>query len=150
MKRLVLLVTLLITSNLALAENWQLVEDSDEGARLIADVDSLKAELYQKDDKVRGTRISSIMRIVLTESITDSFIVAIDGNDCLAKQAGPVVNVLPSGKVNTYFWSIDGNRMYDAQGQWLCAVFYKAVVEKKKLPKSNATPAKKAQPKYMM
>jgi hypothetical protein len=136
---------LLSTATAAAAENWQLVQDSENGSRLIADFDSVDVTNYIKNEKTKevGIRAHGVMEVLTPDGPTGAFTAIIDVDDCLKRQAGPIVNLFADGKTNTYFWSSRGDRLYDAQGQWLCAIvtIANATVEAKK---------SKEKPKYSM
>lgn len=130
---------LLLVSPVSFAENWQLVEDSVSGDRVIVDVDSVTVDNYTKIDKTTGVRILANMQIISSnpEKNSDVFVTIIDAEDCLQKNAGTIVNVFSPTEKIVYFWSAQGTLMYDAQGQWLCS-FLKIAISKQ--PKQNEKP----------
>lgn len=137
------LLVILMASIPAYAENWQMLADSQDGQRLIVDVDSANIDKYTKNVKTKevGIRVRASMMYIDPNVQTRPFISAIDGDDCIYRQAGSIVNVFDKKTVDTYFWSMQGTKMYDTQGQWLCnflvtAVEYHDSVEKSK-PKSK-------------
>ena len=135
MLRTVVLSLALLFTITAHAENWLMVTDSDVGARLIADIDSVQIKEYNKGTK-KGTGIFVNMQYVNANLI---FVSAIDVEDCLLKQQGTLINAYPSGKADTYFWSIDGDKMYDAEGQWMCGVVVGMLNNTKKQTKPKVT-----------
>lgn len=142
-----ILAVLLLTSTVAAAENWQMVQDSVNGTRLIADVDSINVTNYTKDPatKTLGVRVHATMQSIGADNTVDGFISIIDVEECLAKQAGTLVNLYSDGSSKTFFWSARGNRMYDSQAQWLCAVMMLAAEETKKQAPAVKN---KSKPKY--
>ncbi len=119
MLRKVLLVLALLLSTTAHAENWKMVTDSSDGARLVADADSVEIKEYNKgSEKAVGIFVN--MQYVSSGEANTVFVTAIDVQECLIKKGGTLVNAFGSGKTTTYFWSLDGGKMYDAQGQWMC------------------------------
>ena len=143
MKRLIALLFLTVATN-AHAVNWQLVTDSSDGTRLVSDVDSVRIDKYTKPDKTTGARIYSTMDFISNnEELV--FSAVIDAQDCVDHGAGPIVNVYKDGTSNTFFWSKDGGKMYDGQGQWLCG-FLKATInqyqKEKTQPKASKPEAK--------
>jgi hypothetical protein len=63
--------------------------------------------------------------------------------------AGPIVNVYKDGTSNTFFWSKDGGKMYDGQGQWLCG-FLKATINQYQKEKTQPKASKPEAPKQYM
>lgn len=148
--RKLFLVLALFTSTVTHAENWQLIDDGVSGARLIVDVDSINVTEYAVDEKTRlqKFRAHANMQIITTDINSEVFTAVIDVDECVTKKAGILVNVFADGKPITYFWSARGQLLYDAQGQWLCAMVMTAINEienKKTKPSTN-----KAKPKYTM
>ena len=119
MLRKVLLASALLLSTTAHAENWQMVTDSTDGSRLVADVDSVEIKGYNKGS-VKATGIFVNMQYVSSGETNPVFVTAIDVEECLIKKGGTLVNAYKSGTTSTYFWSLDGPKMYDSQGQWMC------------------------------
>lgn len=117
MFRIFALALLFVTTTVH-AQDWSLVTDSSDGTRLLVDVDTVQVDKYNKG-KSEGTRIHAVMSY-LDNSQEYLFTAIIDAHECLEKKSGVLVNVNSKGKSNTYFWSEKGNKMYDAQGQWLC------------------------------
>jgi hypothetical protein len=135
MLRTVVLSLALLFTITAHAENWAVVTDSGDGVRLIADIDSIKVKEYNRGTK-KATGIFANMQYVNTDLI---FVSAIDVEECLLKQRGTLINAYPSGQSNTYFWDINSDKMYDAQGQWLCGVVIGILKNNNKQPKPKAT-----------
>jgi hypothetical protein len=135
MLRTVVLSLALLFTITAHAENWAVVTDSGDGVRLIADVESVKVKEYKKGTK-KSTGIFVNMQYVNTDLV---FVSAIDVEECLLKQRGTLINAYPSGESNTYFWDISGDKMYDAQGQWLCGAVYGILKNNKKQAKPKVT-----------
>ena len=135
MLRTVVLSLALLFTITAHAEDWAVVTDSGDGVRLIADVESVKVKEYKKGTK-KGTGIFVNMQYVNTDLV---FVSAIDVEECLLKQRGTLINAYPSGESNTYFWDISGDKMYDAQGQWLCGAVYGILKNNKKQTKPKVT-----------
>jgi hypothetical protein len=117
MKKLAFFV-LMMFSTVTFAENWELISETSDGYRIIADSDSYKFEKYEKDK----FRAFAVMQIVGNGENSPPFITAIDVDDCIYKQSGPIVNVFPDNTKKGYFWSVKGDKIYDAQGSWLCLV----------------------------
>ena len=142
MLRKVLLVSALLLATTAHAETWKMVTDSSDGVRLVADVDSIDIRGYNKGTE-KATGIFVVMRYVSTETNSAKFMAAIDVEECLVKKGGTLVNADGNGKVATYFWSLDGDKMYDAEGQWMCGYLIGIV-------KNSEKRAIQAQPKVTM
>ena len=135
MLRTVVLSLILLFTITAHAENWTVVTDSGDGVRLIADIDSVQLKEYNSGTK-KSTGIFVNMQYVNTDFV---FVSAIDVEECLLKQRGTLVNAYENGKSNSYFWTVDGNKMYDAQGQWMCGVVIGILNNNKKSEKPKAT-----------
>ena len=135
MIRAAVLVIALLVSPLATAENWQLVKDSANGLRLVADVDSLRVETYKNDNNKTSFAVSAIMSYVESQGEPVTFITGISGEDCVYKDGGIIINVYVDRSESKYVWSKQGNKFYDAQAQMLCryfAVYVEETVSKAK------------------
>lgn len=102
----------------AWAENWHTVTDSDSGIRLVADVDSIVVDKYKTSSGAESARIYGVMQYVGDDTLP--FTSIIDVTECFAKQRGTMVVVYRDNTSKVYFWDGKGNKMYDAQGQFLC------------------------------
>jgi len=145
MIRAIVTALLLLTATAVSAANWQLIQDSETGSRLIADLNSVDVTNYTKNEKTKelGIRAHGHMQIVEVNGSTGVFTAIIDVEDCIQRQAGPIVNLYSDGTSNTYFWSYNGERLYDAQGRWLCAI---VLIANEKVQKQRS----KEKPKYTM
>ena len=85
MLRNVLLVSALLLSTTAHAENWKMVVDSADGARLVADADSVEIKEYNKGSE-KATGIFVNMQYVTSGEVNPVFVTAIDVNECLVKK----------------------------------------------------------------
>ena len=118
MRKLLLVVTLL-GSTVALAANWKLIIDGSQGTRLLVDTDSVGIDKYQKENG-SGARVYATMEM-LNGNDEVVFRSIIDADDCLSKQeGGTLVNIYSDRTTASYFWSMNGSKLYDAEGQWLC------------------------------
>ena len=137
MKQL-LVIVLLAVSTTVYATNWQMVTDSTDATRLLVDVDTVKFEKYTRADKTVSARVYAIMEFLSDSEIL--FTAVIDTEDCIVREAGPLVNIYADGTNSTFFWAMRGTKMYDAQGQWLCG-YVKGVLKQtqKQKPKSKKT-----------
>lgn len=121
-----LLAVLLMLPAMATAGTWKLIIDSTTNTRLLVDVDSVKIENYKKGDTT-GVSIGATMSLVSNQDET-VFVSIIDAEGCISKQqGGALINIYADKSTNQYFWSIDGDKMYDAQGQWLCGYLLGAI-----------------------
>lgn len=134
MKRLITLLALLFSTS-AFATNWQMIVDSSGGTRLLVEVDSVAIDSYTKADKSNGTRVYATMEFLSENEIV--FTAVIDAEDCLVREAGPLLNVYTDKASNIFFWSMKGGKMYDAQGQWLCGYLQGTLENYKKQNKQN-------------
>lgn len=142
MLRKLVFLTALLASTTASAENWQLIEDATNGIRLVVDVDSPMLTPYQNEKEAKSIAVSALMAYIdNNESI--QFVAGIDGDECVYKGAGTIINVFEDKTKNKYFWSTNGTKLYDAQGQWLCRYLINYAVELEKKPpavKQNSRP----------
>lgn len=130
MRNLLLALTM-VFSTVAYAENWTVVTDSNSGTRLLADLDSVRFESYERALNEHSTRVYATMQYVNGE-ISDPFIAVIDVVDCMTKQNGLLINQYIGGKTHSYFWDVNSTKLYDAQGAWLCGFSIAAAEEFKK------------------
>ena len=123
--------------SVANATDWQLVTDSASGDRLIADADSVKIEKYAKNDKTESYRAIAKMSMIRKSNET-VVLVIIDALECTEKGSGVMVTkVVGTNETLTHFWSVDGPKMYDAQGVWLCSKVMDIVNKNQSTPKKN-------------
>lgn len=126
MLRKLVFLTALLASTTVNAENWQLVDDGTNGVRLVVDVDNASVAPYRKDNGEVGLAVTAKMAYIdARDNVV--FVSAIDGDDCVYKGAGTIVNVYADRSKNTYFWSTRGTKIYDAQGKWMCAFLHEFV-----------------------
>lgn len=117
-----LLTTLLFAVTLSIsayAEDWRLVSNTDQGDRLIADIDSVEFKPYTIQTPNDGMRVAAIMMYTGKEFLPP-FMVSLDSKQCIEDQGGVLINNFGEGEPKVYQWTSTGKRMYDAQGQWLC------------------------------
>jgi len=107
------------------AGNWQPIMDAKSGGRLIVDVDTVDFSIYDKNGK-KALRATATMQMLADGEIHEPFSAIIDVDECIKNQRGVLLNVYQDGTVDKYFWHANGNKMYDAQAQWLCAVTIEA------------------------
>ena len=143
MNKLLILVATMLVTTAAQAETWKMIVDSDTGSRLVIDVDSIVIDGYTKPNGQDGTRIHATMATITDEGDIP-FRSVIDADECLTQQGGRLVNVYADNSTNSYFWSMSGQKMYDAQGQWLCAYLETTLeIYQKKQEKSKSKPKPK-------
>jgi len=114
----IIVMLFMLTSTVAYAENWYTVTDSSSGLRLVADIDSVVVDKYKTTSGAESVRIYGVMQYVGDD--TPPFTSIIDVTECFAKQRGTMVVVFQDKTSKVYFWDGKGNKMYDAQGQFLC------------------------------
>lgn len=117
MKKLVFLAIMMFSTTI-FADNWDLVVETKDGYRIIANKDTYRFDKYDNDKY----RAHVVMQIIGDNENSEPFITAIDVDDCVNNQAGALVNVFPDKSKKSYFWSVNGSKIYDAQGAWLCLV----------------------------
>ena len=142
--KLLIAVGILAITTTANAENWQLLTDAENGTRLVVDTDSIMLTPYNDVKGEKSIAVSAKMAYIDSQESLQ-FISGIDGNECVYKGAGTIVNIFPDKTKNGYFWSLKGSKLFDAQGSWLCEylVRYADQVDKQK----NKQPATKQQQK---
>jgi len=113
----------MLATNAVAEENWQAVSDSQDGTRLIVDINSITLDEYDTDKQ----RVYANMRYITPTEAHDPFITVIDAKECVTKQSGKMFNIYSNGDKQEFFWSVDGNKMYDNQGKFLCLVLFKAL-----------------------
>lgn len=112
------LAALALIPTVSYGANWKLIVDSTSGSRLLVDADSVRIEKYKKSDGP-STQIYATMDM-MDQTGETVFVSVIDAKECLNQNGGVLVLFYNDKSTATYFWSGDGNKMYDAQGQWLC------------------------------
>lgn len=139
MFRALFIVLLFMIVTPALAQDWRIVADSADGSRLLVDVSTVNVEKYKKGDKLEGIRIYAVMSYI-AKSEEFVFTSTIDVGECLGKRSGSLISK-SKNSIDTYFWSFEGNKMYDAQGQWLCGIVIGGMetAQKKKEQKTTQT-----------
>lgn len=147
MLRKLVFLTALLTSTVANAENWQLVEDATNGLRLVVDVDSVRVQSYTKEGGVASMAVTAKMSYITQDNEPLVFLSGIDGNDCVYQGGGSIVNVYADRSESNYFWSFKGGKIYDAQGQWLCAYLIDYVEKADKKTKKKPAVKQNSRPK---
>lgn len=126
-----LLTALLLACSLtAQAENWQMLTETKAGTRLLVDYDSIDIEEYKVDARTKSFMTRATMMLADSDK---TFAVAIDAKECLAKNSG-FIAFYYSGQTKTQFWTSEGDRLYDAQGIFLCHVTKKLIEKIKQQP----------------
>ena len=118
MHKLLLILTLTLPA-VSYAENWQLI--ADDGLRLVVDIDSPKVTPYKNDAGKVSLAVTAKMAYINHNSDPVVFVSGIDGDDCVYKGGGSIVNIYANRAQSSYFWSARGGRTYDSQGKWLCS-----------------------------
>ena len=122
--RKLLVALLLFTTTLAVAENWQMIIDSTDDSRLLVDTESITLEGYVTESGDNSVRVYATMKIFTNEQEVIPMIAVIDGTECVKQQGGQLEAIIDQeGNGLTYFWSMDGGKLYDSQGQFLCGYF---------------------------
>lgn len=117
MKKLIASVLLAISLS-ANAETWAPLVESLQGDKLIVDYESVVLTEYFKDTRTKSWYMQANMYLV--ESNT-SIVAKIDAKECVTKDSGTIV-LSHDGTTYSKFWNSRGNKMYDAQGAFLCLV----------------------------
>lgn len=100
-----------------------MITDGIDSSRLLVDSESVVIEKYGTDSDNNNVRIHATMKLFVDQEIV-IMVAVIDGTECVMQQGGQLSNIISDdGSTLNYFWSMQGNRLYDAQGQWLCGYF---------------------------
>ncbi len=97
------------------AEDWHLVASSVDGIDLYSDADTVSFIGQSETVQVEG-----LMKYVNKE-ILPPFKARIDAKQCIEDHKGTLTNIFSDGTVKEYPWDVKGHKMFDAQGQFLCA-----------------------------
>lgn len=99
----------------AYAEDWYSVAKSEDGIELYTDIDSVVFVNRAEKMSVEGQ-----MKYV-GKDILPPFKARIEAKQCTEERKGTLTNIFSDGTVKEYPWDISGHKMFDAQGQFLCA-----------------------------
>lgn len=120
-----ILALLTFTSVSAYAENWQYITDSEDAnypGRTLIDADSM-IRIFNKDYKNdKSSLFKARIRVIGTNANPPDWdaTVVIDFDQCLKSKNGNML-FMPDGENHQkYFWDINGSRMYDYVGAWMC------------------------------
>lgn len=113
----ILVIYLASLCSIATAEDWREVAKSTTGVQLMADIDTITALVSPSSQDVT---IEGTMTYTGKESVPP-FKARIDARQCFEHQKGDLINIFVDGKELKNKWSVDGRKMTDAQGQFLCA-----------------------------
>ena len=116
-----------------------MIIDSSNGTRLLVNTDTVRIDKYQKENG-NGARVYAVMEMINDgkEMVFTSFI---DSDDCLTQHGGTLLVLFSDKTTQPYFWSMDGGKLYDAQGQWLCGYLIGTLeVYQKNKEKEKANP----------
>ena len=122
--KLYFLISMLLVSNIAFAENWQFLEDT-EAARLIVDVDTVDIDSYGKNK----FRVWGEFRLLGAKINLPKFISVIDGDECVAKNAGTIFFIIDEDNISENFWSLNGNKLHDSIGVFLCSTLQQTIAK---------------------
>lgn len=122
MKTLFMILAMVMFTSVAQAENWQFVTDSEDvnyPGRTLIDADSMMRIM------MKGTHESMLkgrIRVVGTNANPPDWeaTVIIDFDQCLKSKNGNMLFTPDSEKSTKYFWDINGNKMYDYVGAYMC------------------------------
>lgn len=122
MKLKTLLASLVLASSISAgATNLVMVMESDQGIRLVVDSDSFVA--VPADDKT--PLIAARFSYVKDGEFTTPFAYVTEVASCKTRN-GPLYYRVQEGNTwitkQKYFWSANGNKMYDAAGNALCDI----------------------------
>ena len=97
------------------AEDWHSVATSADGVELFSDADSVSFIGHTDSVAVEG-----VMKYGNKETLPP-FRARIDTRQCIEDHKGLLTNIFADGTVKEYTWDTKGHKMFDAQGQFLCA-----------------------------
>ena len=135
-KKLLAILLMSLSVN-AYAENWTVIGDSNTGSRLLVD-----ASTFNLDKTKSGKyNVYALMKIVNTDKLP-SFLAVIDGVQCLSNKSGNLVMVYEKQESIELYWSINGDKLYDMSGAWLCGKLNAEIYQ-------NSTKKKEPEKLYM-
>lgn len=111
--------TLLTVSLAANANNWIMVQEADNGNRLIVDIETFM--VTKGDDNT--PLVAAIFSYVEDGKLGEPFAFVTDLKSCTTRNGLIHHRMYDGVKWNTvqrYFWSKNGRKMYDAGGMALC------------------------------
>ena len=124
MKKGLLALSLACAAMAAQAENWIMIQETDTGARLLVDVDSYKA--------IKGDNgapfAAALFRFFKDGEAGEPFAYVVDTASCKNMNGTVYSRILENNKWVTsgkYWWSKNGNKMYDSGGEILCIAYNK-------------------------
>jgi hypothetical protein len=137
MKKILLALSLSCAVVAAQAESWILVQEADTGSRLLVDVDSYQRNIKGED----GTMfVGALFRFFDKGEAGEPFAFLVEAESCKSMNGSLTSRKWNGSKWVTtekYWWSKDGNKMYDAGGTLLCGAYNK--VRSESTPKTGAT-----------
>ena len=136
-KTIIAVVAALALTAIAHAENWIMVMESKDGPRLLVDVDSFGGKQWPDLTDASKSNVWLFAKFMYYNNesgagepfvFTTKFDTCKTGNGELVYQAWDGKNFANKGR---YWWSADGQKMYDAGGLALCALAKGAVAPDK-------------------
>lgn len=126
---MLLLMTMALSSP-AVAENWQFVDEDQVGRRLLINIDTLQsAQVSGYPAFVEAT--VQVISPNADESFTGD--AKIDRETCIKSNNGNLELLLPdSPKPQELFWDVNGTRLYDSVGKFLCGALRASLNESSK------------------
>ena len=123
MKRILIALSCVLAMATASAENWSLVKESNQGARMLVDIDSFTLDAKADD----GTPlIAAKFRYVYNGNILDPFVFVTYQASCTNNNGAMYSRSFKNNEwvtTETYWWSASSERMYDHAGKFMCDVY---------------------------
>jgi hypothetical protein len=139
MKRVLAMLAMTCAFSVAQAESWILVQESDSGSRLLVDVDSYKRDIKGDD----GTTFAgALFRFFIKGEAGAPFAFLVETESCKSMNGQLISRKWENGKWVTtekYWWSKDGNKMYDSGGTLLCGAYNQSKTTTETNPKSGTS-----------
>lgn len=141
MLKLLVSALFVLSTSTAQAASWTRVVDSVNGGRLLIDKESINFSNYTKENGDVGHRVAGVVQFVKEGSLP--YTIVIDTDECLDKGNGILLSLYGDGVNVIDFWTMDGDKVYDAEGQFLCGWTIGTI---QKLQKQNGAKPKEQAP----
>lgn len=125
MKRILLALSLSCAVIAAHAENWTMVQESDNGSRLLVDIDSYRNNTKGDDGTIF---VAAMFRFFSNGEAGSPFLYITEADSCKRMNGTLYSRKWENGKwvtTDKFWWSKNGSKMYDSAGELLCDVYNK-------------------------
>lgn len=126
MRKALILLSICLATVSAHAEDWQLLQEAENGVRMLVDIKSI-APINMTSHGMQGPAIGAKFRYIDDNGVaTVPFIFVTAISSCKSMNGELQQGTLQGGKwvpEKKYWWSENGSKMYDASGNFLCKVY---------------------------